>query len=81
MLDQIKNSFFNVISEHKREMTDMLDNIETQGKIFFNKVQQEVLSMMQISHPLDFMNQERLNAKRLKDYYAKMTKLINVKDK
>lgn len=62
-------------------MIDLLDGIETQGKIFFNKVQQEVYGMMQVGHPLDYMNQERLNAKRLKEYYSKMTKLININEK
>ena len=36
---------------------------------------------MQISHPVDYMSQDKLNAKRLKEYYLKMTKLINLKDK
>lgn len=59
----------------------MLDGIETQGRMFFNKVQQEMLSMMQVGNPLDYMSQERLNPKRLKEYYLKMTKLINLKEK
>ena len=44
-------------------------------------MEQEVLSMMQISHPIDYMSQDKLNAKRLKEYYLKMTKLINFRDK
>ena len=36
---------------------------------------------MQISHPVDYMSQEKLNARRLKEYYLKMTKLINLRDK
>lgn len=36
---------------------------------------------MQIGHPLEYMEQDRMNAKRLKEYYLKVTRLINLKDK
>ena len=49
--------------------------------MYFNRVQQEVLAIMQIGHPLDYMEQDRMNAKRLKEYYLKVTRLINLKDK
>ena len=49
--------------------------------MYFNRMSQEVLAMMQVGNPLEYITQERVSASRLKEYFKKINELINFKDK
>ena len=51
-IDEHRTSFFQLISNYREETLDMLNTLETQGKIFFNQIHQEMLALLQLKNPL-----------------------------
>lgn len=65
-IDDARNGYFKTIMEYKEEVLDMLNTLETQGKIFFNRIHQEALSFVRIQDPMEIIKREASNQAKLK---------------
>ena len=55
----------------------MLITLETQGKIYFNKIHQEVVSMINLQNPLEIIKRETKNQLKLKEFFRNMTRMMS----
>ena len=80
-IDNIQSSFFKMITDYREQVDDLLNTLETQGKMFFNQMHQEVMTLIQLQHPFDVMKKEANNQAKLKEFFRQMTKIVTSKDK
>lgn len=54
-IDEIHKSFFSVIENYKQDILNMFSLMETSGKMYFNKIREEIKHLIRLENPFEYI--------------------------